>query len=75
VDDSDECLAAVDWAADEAATRGTGLRLVNASQWPEHQLQAVKPSRETRTDREQSLLGAMEERVRARQSGVPMATE
>ncbi|MFC4612558.1 universal stress protein [Streptomyces maoxianensis] len=75
VDDSDECLAAVDWAADEAAARGTGLRLVNASQWPQHQLQAVKPSRETRTDREQSLLGAMEERVRARQSGVPMATE
>ena len=75
VDDSDESLAAVDWAADEAAARGTGLRLVNASQWQEHQLQAVKPSRETRTDREQSLLGAMEERVRARQSGVAMATE
>lgn len=75
VDDSDESLAAVDWAADEAAARGTGLRLVNASQWQKHQLQAVKPSRETRTDREQSLLGAMEERVRARQSGVAMATE
>ncbi|WP_327326930.1 universal stress protein [Streptomyces sp. NBC_01210] len=75
VDDSDECLAAVDWAADEAAARGTGLRLVNASQWHEHQLQAVKPSRETRADQEQSLLGAMEERVRARQSGVAMATE
>lgn len=75
VDDSDECLAALDWAADEAAARGTGLRLVNASQWQEHQLQAVKPSRETRTDREQTLLGAMEERVRARRSGVAMATE
>lgn len=71
VDDSDESLAAVDWAA----ARGNGLRLVDASQWQEHHLQAVKPSRETRIDREQTLLGAMEERVRARQSGVAMATE
>lgn len=75
VDGSEESLAAVEWAADEATARGTGLRLVNASQWQEHQLQAVKPSRETRDDRIRSLLDVAEERVRARRPALPVTTE
>ncbi|MFE7777181.1 universal stress protein [Streptomyces sp. NPDC057445] len=75
VDGSDESLAALDWAVDEAAARGTGLRLVNASQWQEHQLAAVKPTRDTRTGREQSLLGATEQRVRARRPDVETTLE
>ncbi|MCX5316032.1 universal stress protein [Streptomyces sp. NBC_00154] len=48
VDGSDQSLAALDWVAVEAAARGNALRLVYASRWQEHQLAAVKSSRETR---------------------------
>lgn len=44
VDGSEGSVAAVDWAADEAALRGDGLRLVYATLWAEHQLGAMKVS-------------------------------
>ncbi|MEU0394969.1 universal stress protein [Streptomyces sp. NPDC006208] len=75
VDGSDESLAALDWAADEAAARGTTLRLVYASRWQEHQLAAVKATRETRDDEAQSLLDAMEKRVQERLPNVVTVTE
>ncbi|WP_281066452.1 universal stress protein [Streptomyces sp. PvR006] len=56
VDGSSGSLAAVDWAAEEAASRGAGLQLVNASLWPEHQVVAVRESRDVRTERAKALL-------------------
>ncbi|MFE3325399.1 universal stress protein [Streptomyces sp. NPDC059176] len=75
VDGSEESLAAVEWAADEAAARGAGLRLVNASQWQEHLLQGVKPSRETTAERTRTLVEAAEERARARHPELSLTTE
>jgi nucleotide-binding universal stress UspA family protein len=75
VDESDGSLAAVDWAADEAALRGTALRLVNATRWAEHQLPAVRVSHEDRASQAQGVLGAMEERVRSRRPELAMTAE
>ncbi|MEU2490408.1 universal stress protein [Streptomyces sp. NPDC007883] len=75
VDGSDGSLAAVDWAADEAALRGAALRLVNATRWAEHQLQAVRVSHEDRAGQAEGVLGAMEERVRSRRPELAMTAE
>ncbi|WP_240134669.1 universal stress protein [Streptomyces sp. MUM 178J] len=75
VDGSDESLAAVDWAADEAALRDAGLRLVNASLWQEHPIVAVQPARDELAERARSLLGEMEERARARRPGLATTAE
>ncbi|MFF7712270.1 universal stress protein [Streptomyces sp. NPDC007988] len=75
VDGSDGSLAAVDWAADEAALRGAALRLVNATRWAEHQLQAVRVSHEDRAGQADGVLGAMEERVRSRRPELAMTVE
>ncbi|MEU2112740.1 universal stress protein [Streptomyces sp. NPDC019507] len=75
VDGSDGSLAAVDWAADEAALRGAALRLVNATRWAEHQLQAVRVSHEDRAGQADGVLGAMEERVRSRRPELAMTAE
>ncbi|UYQ65671.1 universal stress protein [Streptomyces peucetius] len=75
VDESDGSLAAVDWAADEAALRSTALRLVNATRWAEHQLPAIRVSHEDRAGQAEGVLGAMEERVRARRPELAMTAE
>ncbi|MFI1471606.1 universal stress protein [Streptomyces wuyuanensis] len=75
VDGSDGSLAAVDWAADEAALRGAPLRLVNATRWAEHQLQAVRVSHEDRASQAEGVLGAMEERVRSRRPELSMTAD
>ncbi|MGW1886010.1 universal stress protein [Streptomyces sp. NPDC001970] len=75
VDGSEEGLAAVDWAADEAALRGTGLRLVNATRWAEHQLQAVKVSHDDRAGEAESVLAAAEKRIRARRPDLAMTAK
>ncbi|MEU3301488.1 MULTISPECIES: universal stress protein [unclassified Streptomyces] len=74
VDGSEGSLAAADWAADEAARRGTALRLVNATRWAEHQLQAVKVSHEDRAGEAESVLEAVEDRVRARRPGLTVTS-
>ncbi|MFD5424792.1 universal stress protein [Streptomyces sp. NPDC127084] len=75
VDGSGESMAAIDWAADEAALRGTSLRLVYASRWQEHRLQAVKPTREAQAEEDRSLLAAAEQRARTRRPGVSASPE
>ncbi|MFE0038731.1 universal stress protein [Streptomyces sp. NPDC059015] len=75
VDGSDGSLAAVDWAADEAALRGAPLRLVYATQWIAHQLQAVRMSHEDRAGEAEGVLGAMEERVRSRRPELVTTSE
>ncbi|TLQ43084.1 universal stress protein [Streptomyces marianii] len=75
VDGSDGSLAAVDWAADEAALRGAALRLVYATRWIAHQLQAVRMSHEDRAGEAEGVLGAMEERVRSRRPELAMTAE
>ncbi|MEV0963998.1 MULTISPECIES: universal stress protein [unclassified Streptomyces] len=75
VDGSDGSLAAVDWAADEAALRGAPLRLVYATQWIPHQPQAVRMTHEERAEEAGDVLGAMEERARARRPELTLAAE
>ncbi|MFB7544562.1 universal stress protein [Streptomyces zaomyceticus] len=75
VNGSGGSLAAVDWAAEEAASRGAGLQLVNASLWPEHQVAAVRESRDDRTERARALLTEASERARTRHPDVVTATE
>ncbi|MCX4985451.1 universal stress protein [Streptomyces sp. NBC_00572] len=72
---SNGSLAAVDWAAGEAASRGSGLQLVNASLWPEHQVAAVRESRDVRTERARALLAEASERARTSHPDVVTATE
>ncbi|AWK11849.1 hypothetical protein DDQ41_26290 [Streptomyces spongiicola] len=75
VDGSDGSLAAVDWAADEAALRAAPLRLVYATQWIPHQPQAVRMTHEERAEEAGDVLGAMEERARARRPQLTLAAE
>ncbi|MEU2157282.1 universal stress protein [Streptomyces sp. NPDC019396] len=75
VDGSGESMAAIDWAADEAALRGTGLRLVYASRWQEHRLQAVKPTREAQGEEDRGLLAAAEQRAHTRRPGISTSPE
>ncbi|MCT4352894.1 universal stress protein [Streptomyces sp. Je 1-79] len=75
VDGSEGSVAALDWAADEAALRGDGLRLVYATLWAQHQLQAVKVSHEDRAGEAESVIAATEQRARARQPGLVMSAE
>ncbi|MFJ5776120.1 universal stress protein [Streptomyces sp. NPDC093094] len=67
VDGSEGSEAALDWAADEAALRGSVLRLVYATRWAEHQLAAMKVSHEDRASEAEGVLAATERRVRDRQ--------
>ncbi|MFE4310806.1 universal stress protein [Streptomyces sp. NPDC056891] len=75
VNGSSGSLAAVDWAAEEAASRGAGLQLVNASLWPEHQVAAVRESRDVRTEQARALLAEASERARTSHPDVVTATE
>ncbi|MFG2899907.1 universal stress protein [Streptomyces zaomyceticus] len=75
VNGSGGSLAAVDWAAEEAASRGAGLQLVNASLWPEHEVAAVRESRDDRTERAKGLLTEASERARTRHPDVVTETE
>ncbi|OIK24439.1 universal stress protein [Streptomyces malaysiense] len=75
VDGSEESVAAVDWAADEAALRGAELRLVNASLWQEHALVAVRPARDVLAERAQGLLAETAARVRSRHSGITVSDQ
>ncbi|MEU4100426.1 universal stress protein [Streptomyces tanashiensis] len=75
VDGSEGSVAAVDWAADEAALRGDGLRLVYATRWAEHQLGAMKVSHEDRADAAEGVLAETERRVGSRQPGVALTAD
>ncbi|MFD9034098.1 universal stress protein [Streptomyces sp. NPDC059567] len=75
VDGSEGSVAALDWAADEAALRGTGLRLVYATRWAQHQLAAMKVSHEDRAGEAEGVLAATEQRVRDRQPDLAMTAD
>ncbi|MFG3039848.1 MULTISPECIES: universal stress protein [unclassified Streptomyces] len=75
VDGSEGSVAAVDWAADEAALRGDGLRLVYATRWAEHQLGAMKVSHEDRADAAEGVLAATERRVGSRQPDLALTAD
>ncbi|MFG2867352.1 universal stress protein [Streptomyces sp. NPDC048338] len=75
VDGSEGSAAAVAWAADEAALRGDGLRLVYATRWAPHQVAAMKVSHEDRAGAAEGVLAATERRVRARRPDVVMTAE
>ncbi|MFE7601671.1 universal stress protein [Streptomyces sp. NPDC057494] len=75
VDGSEGSVAAADWAADEAALRGDGLRLVYATRWAEHQLGAMKVSHEDRADAAEGVLAETERRVGSRQPGLTMTAD
>ncbi|TXS09918.1 universal stress protein [Streptomyces sp. ms191] len=75
VDGSQGSVAALDWAADEAALRGTGLRLVYATRWAQHQLAAMKVSHEDRAGEAEGVLAATERRARDRQPGLAMTAD
>ncbi|MGW5777739.1 universal stress protein [Streptomyces sp. NPDC003863] len=75
VDGSEGSMAAVDWAADEAALRGDGLRLVYATRWVEHQLGAMKVSHEDRADAAEGVLAETERRVGSRQPDLAMTAD
>ncbi|MFF7779089.1 universal stress protein [Streptomyces tanashiensis] len=75
VDGSEGSVAAVDWAADEAALRGDGLRLVYATRWAEHQLGAMKVSHEDRADAAEGVLAETERRVGSRQPDLAMTAD
>ncbi|WP_329124750.1 universal stress protein [Streptomyces sp. NBC_01353] len=75
VDGSEGSVAALDWAADEAALRGDGLRLVYATRWAQHQLQAVKVSHEDRAGEAEGVLAATERRIRGRRSDLAMTAD
>ncbi|MFB7368399.1 universal stress protein [Streptomyces sp. NPDC056222] len=75
VDGSEGSVAALDWAADEAALSGNGLRLVYATLWGQHQLQAVKVSHEDRAGDAEGVLAATEQRVRGRRPDLAMTAD
>ncbi|MFF3839125.1 universal stress protein [Streptomyces sp. NPDC001930] len=75
VDGSEGSVAAVDWAADEAALRGDGLRLVYATRWAEHQLGAMKVSHEDRAGAAEGVLAQTERRVGSRQPDLVMTAD
>ncbi|MFF5714990.1 MULTISPECIES: universal stress protein [Streptomyces] len=75
VDGSEGSMAAVDWAADEAALRGDGLRLVYATRWVEHQLGAMKVSHEDRAGAAEGVLAETERRVGSRQPDLAMTAD
>ncbi|WP_369386529.1 universal stress protein [Streptomyces sp. CG1] len=76
VDGSEPSLRAGDWAADEAALRGAGLRLVYASLWERYEggllaHDVSKPSEETMA---QDIVDTAERRARRRQPAVKVTT-
>ncbi|WP_328859439.1 universal stress protein [Streptomyces sp. NBC_00306] len=75
VDGSEGSVAAVDWAADEAALRGTALRLVYGTRWAQHQLGAMKVSHEDRRTEAEGVLATTEDRIRARMPDLAMTAE
>ncbi|MFE5484048.1 universal stress protein [Streptomyces sp. NPDC056527] len=75
VDGSEGSLAALDWAADEAALRGTSLRLVYATRWASHQLASMKVSHEDRAGEAEGVLAVTEERVRDRRPDLAMTAD
>ncbi|MFI1647314.1 universal stress protein [Streptomyces avidinii] len=75
VDGSEGGVAALDWAADEAELRGTGLRLVYATRWAQHQLGAMRVSHEDRAGDAVGVLAAAEQRVRDRQPDLAVTAD
>ncbi|MEU1447804.1 universal stress protein, partial [Streptomyces mirabilis] len=77
IDGSEPSLRAVDWAADEAALRGAGLRLVYASLWERYEGACLahdlgKPSEEVMA---QDIVDPAERRAHRRQPGVKVTTD
>ncbi|WP_405526288.1 universal stress protein [Streptomyces avidinii] len=75
VDGSEGSVAALDWAADEAELRGTGLRLVYATRWAQHQVGAMRVSHEDRAGDAVGVLAAAEQRVRERQPDLAVTAD
>ncbi|MGW2204724.1 universal stress protein [Streptomyces sp. NPDC001774] len=75
VDGSEGSVAALDWAADEAALRGDGLRLVYATLWQQHQLGAMKVSHEDRAGEGEGVIAVTEQRARARRPDLALSAE
>ncbi|MEU5595160.1 universal stress protein [Streptomyces sp. NPDC020298] len=77
VDGSGSSLTAVDWAVDEAARRGLGLRLVYASLWERYEgtVPAGGPERPSEQVMAERIIAAAAERVRARDPDVKAITD
>ncbi|MEU6379786.1 universal stress protein [Streptomyces sp. NPDC046909] len=80
VDGSESSLAATDWAADEAARHGLPLRLVYASLWERYEGAAPSadpddPEYTSERMREDTILGAAEERARRHSPGLKISAE
>ncbi|MEU3885129.1 universal stress protein [Streptomyces sp. NPDC029041] len=77
VDGSDGCLAALDWAVDEAARHGLSLRLVYASLWERYEgitpsLSTGRPSEQVMADH---IVASAAERARRRNPDVKVSTD
>ncbi|MFD9093243.1 universal stress protein [Streptomyces collinus] len=77
VDGSDSCLAALDWAVDEAARHGAALKLVYASLWLRYEagLPAVGPGRPTEQVLAEHIVGSAAERAERRNPDVKVTTD
>lgn len=77
VDGSEPSLRAVDWAADEAALRGTPLRLVYASLWERYEGESLaqdlgKPSEQVMAE---DVVRTAAQRARLRRADVEISTD
>ncbi|MBQ0986860.1 universal stress protein [Streptomyces sp. F63] len=77
VDGSEDSLAALDWAVDEAARHGTALRIVHASLWGGYEgtESAAGATRFADPLPVEKILGAAEERARKRAPRLVVSTE
>ncbi|MFE1922102.1 universal stress protein [Streptomyces asoensis] len=77
LDGSDESLAAVDWAVDEAARHGLALRLVHASRWERYERAVLSAGRGRPSGRvlAENLVAAAAERAALRDPDVKVTTD
>ncbi len=77
VDGSDSSLRAVDWAVDEAAHHGRGLRIIYASLWERYEgmTPAVGLDRPAAQILAREVLAAAERRAAARRPGVALSQD
>ncbi|MFI9617215.1 universal stress protein [Streptomyces sp. NPDC052023] len=77
VDGSDGCLAALDWAVDEAARHGLPLRLVYASLWERYEgiTPSVCPERPSEQVMADHIVASAAERARRRNSDLKVSTD
>ncbi|MEU5603442.1 universal stress protein [Streptomyces lydicus] len=77
VDGSDSALRALDWAVDEAALHGLGLRVVHASTWERYEGPAPARDQEDPGERglAEGIVGAAVERARCRNPALRVEAE